>query len=397
MATRNWKALLAVAAFGWAVLSCPWPARLSAADTIEALKSRDLPSGLGQGSLKGIVPGGDVPTVPEPAAVPPYGGISADPAAPGLHAYFVNVGQGDAEYIELPNGKNALIDGGPPDPSVANGTADPVGSADYSKLPDPPIARFLTEHGVTKIDYVVLTHPHADHYSGLIYVFDKLQVKNFYDTRVDNSAATGDDLVREKARNKPGCALHYPAAGDELDWAAGVPVKVFNSCPNPAKSPEQEPEASSLLNNCSIALKLTYRNASLLFTGDIQSEVEERLVSGYGRELQADVLKVGHHGSAHSSSTGFLNMVQPKRAYIEVGRNDYGHPTQSALARLRAAGAAIYRTDRDGTQEYSISGKPQLQASVSTQDTTPSGIGERPPSRDGGPLAAALLRYLIVP
>ena len=284
------------------------------------------------------------------AALAPSANISAfpDPAAPGafngplkaraLNAYFINVGQGDSEYLELPNGKNALIDGGPANPSGAG---------------DPLLAQFLTQHGITHIDYVLLTHPHADHFTGLRYVFSHARVDNFYDTREDNPGAATLKLLRDQIAQTPNVSISYPAAGDTLDWDPGeVQVKVLNSCSVPGQS-----TAGNVLNDCSIVLKVTYQSTSILYTGDMQNDVEAQLVSRYGTDLQADVLKVGHHGSATASSQSFLNMVKPKYAYIEVGAgNTYGHPTQAALSRLQAAGAKIYRTDLDGTQEYSIGG-----------------------------------------
>lgn len=253
-----------------------------------------------------------------------------------LDTYFINVWQGDSEYIELPNGKTALIDGGP---------ANPAGSG------DPLVAQFLTQHGITHLDYVVLTHPHADHFTGLKYVFDHVKVDNFYDTREENPGAATLKALRDEIANNHTTVVTYPAADDTLDWDPGeVQVKVLNSCSTPGQS-----TVGQVLNDCSIVLKLTYQNSSILFTGDIQSDVEARLVSRYGADLQADVLKVGHHGSATASNTPFLNMVKPRYAYIEVGaHNNFGHPTQAALSRLQAAGAKIFRTDLDGTQEYSI-------------------------------------------
>jgi len=93
-------------------------------------------------------------------------------------------------------------------------------------------------------------------------------------------------------------------------------------------------------------------------------------VSEYGNELQADILKVGHHGSAHSSSAPFLEKVQPKTAYIEVGQNSYGHPTQSALSRLQDAGAKVYRTDQDGTQEIALGNSPDIRPSTGSLQTS---------------------------
>jgi len=260
---------------------------------------------------------------------PPLPGAAAVyTAGAGFNVYFVNVGQGDAIYIELPGGQNALIDGGPS--SSAAG----------------PLAQFLASKNITKIDHVVLSHPHSDHYKGLQYVFSSLSVANFYDTRMDNTAATGDNTLRAKI-GAQGVNLVYPAPGDQLSWG-GVAVKVFNSCPEPVLSSNGDD-----INNCSITLKLAYQNASLLFTGDMEASVESSLVARFGGALKADVLKVGHHASAYSSSDAFLQAVHPARAYIEVGKNSYGHPSESARSRLLAVGARIFRSDLDGTQEYS--------------------------------------------
>jgi len=262
-------------------------------------------------------------------------------AGPGLNVYFLNVGQGDAIYIELPGGKNALIDGGP------------SGSATG------PLAAFLKEKKVSAIDHVVLTHPHSDHYNGLTYVFDNIAVSNFYDTRVDNSGAKADNTIREKVASL-GVNTVYPAPGDRLDWSApGVSIKVFNSCPAAFATKQ-----SSTLNNCSIMMKMTYNGSSLLFTGDTEGETEIKLAEKYGAELKADVLKVGHHGSKYSSTTPFLKAVQPAKAYIEVGKNNYGHPTQDALGRLLGSGAEVFRTDLEDTMEFSVGGAELVEAAA---------------------------------
>jgi len=272
----------------------------------------------------------DIPYAPVPAHSTLY------TAAPGLNVYFLNVGQGDSIYIELPGGQNALIDGGPS--SSATG----------------PLAQFLAEKKVTRIDHVLLTHPHSDHYNGLNYVFSNITVGDFYDTRMDNKGATGDNALRDrvKALNIP---AFYPAPDDHLAWGnGGLDVKVFNSCHEPVESSK-----SNAINNCSITLKISYQNTSLLLTGDTQNDAETRLVERYGAELKADVLKVGHHGSKYSSTDIFLNAVRPERAYIEVGQNNYGHPTQAALDRLVKAGAKVFRTDLDGLQEFCVAGTSQ--------------------------------------
>ena len=280
--------------------------------------------------LKTAAPAFEVPLAPPPQNATLY------TLAPGLNIYFINVGQGDSIYLELPGGKNALIDGGP------------------SKSASGPLAKFLSDKKVTTIDNVVLTHPHSDHYNGLQYVFSTMTVGNFYDTRMDNMGATGDDTLRAQAANQ-GIRTVYPAAGDQLDWSApGLSVKVFNACSEPAATSN-----GNLINDCSITLKLTYRGASLLFTGDTQEDVEASLVQRYGPELKADVLKVGHHGSKYSTSQIFLDAVKPAKAYIEVGKNNYGHPTQTTLDRLIAAGAEVFRTDLDDTLEFYVAGSSE--------------------------------------
>jgi len=248
-----------------------------------------------------------------------------------LKVYFLNVGQGDAAYIELPNGANALIDAG------------------RSKAKTSYLASFLREHNVTKIDNVVLTHPHADHYTGLQYVFSNISVTNFFDTQADNVGTTVDEAIRTKAQAL-GVNIFHPSAGDTLAWDSGeVGVKVLNACSEPVTS-----GSGQFLNDCSIVLRITYQNTSMLFAGDMQEDVEAELVKEYGSDLKADVLKVGHHGSQYSSGDAFLTVVRPREAYISVGQNNYGHPTPFCLARLQSTGAVVHRTDLEGTMEYTI-------------------------------------------
>ncbi|MFC1678749.1 ComEC/Rec2 family competence protein [Elusimicrobiota bacterium] len=248
-------------------------------------------------------------------------------SAAGLHVYFVDVGQGDAEYIVLPNGENVLIDGGP---SGAR------------------IAAFLEQMGVSEIEHVVLTHPHSDHYQGLNHVFDELQVNNFYDTGIDNMGAAGDNALRRKAAEEPDCTIHYPAPAETLDWGSGVGARVLSSCPQSAEV-SGDTAGGIVVNNCSMVIRLSAPGFSVLFTGDIQERTEELLIEYYGSGLASDILKVPHHGSEESATPEFLALVRPTYAVIEVGRNSYGLPTQVALDRLAEVGAKVYRTDVDGS------------------------------------------------
>ncbi len=245
-----------------------------------------------------------------------------------LNAYVVNVGQGDAIYIEFPNGTNALIDGGPSGELISN---------------------FLKSKGVTKIDRVALTHPHSDHYRGLKKVFADFEVKNFYDTRAENVDAQGDNNLRDLAKAEPGCTTYYPEVGSELKWDSHVTVKVLNSCSAPVLMHDNEET-----NNCSLVLRLYYNGHGIMLMGDAQSDIENTIMSRFKSGLNSTYLKVAHHGSRYSSSAKFLARVQPKFAIISVGKdNVYGHPHKEALDRLQAAGAQIFTT-LTGTQTINI-------------------------------------------
>lgn len=245
-----------------------------------------------------------------------------------LKVTFVNVGQGDAIYIEFPNGKNALIDGG------NSGTL---------------IDGFLRAKGVSKIDYVALTHPHSDHYRGLKKVFSNYQVNEYYDTKAENIDAAGDNNLRQLASVEPGCTTHYPKPGDILNWDPKVTVKVFNACWEPVQIHDNDET-----NNCSLVMRLYYNGNGILLTGDANSGIESVMLSYFKSGLQSNILKVGHHGSRTSTSDAFLARVRPDYAFISVGAgNKYGHPHQEALDRLRNAGAKIYLTTA-GTQSITI-------------------------------------------
>lgn len=245
-----------------------------------------------------------------------------------LGVTFVDVGQGDAIFIEFPNGKKALIDGG------SSGTL---------------IDNFLRSKGVTRLDFVALTHPHSDHYRGLKKVFSNYQVDNYYDTKAENIDAKGDNNLRELAAAEPGCKTHYPKPGEILKWDPKVTVKVFNACWEPVLMNDNDET-----NNCSLVIRLYYNGNGILLTGDANSEIEAEMLSHFKSGLQSNILKVGHHGSRTSTSDAFLARVRPDYAFISVGQNNkYGHPHQETLARLINAGAQIYLTTA-GTQSFTI-------------------------------------------
>lgn len=236
-----------------------------------------------------------------------------------LNIYYVDVGQGDAIYMEFPNGTNALIDGGP------SGA---------------PVAAFLKEKGVTRLDRVVLTHPHSDHYRGLKKIFTDFEVDHYYDTRAENVDAIGDNNLRDLAELEPGCRTHYPEPGDNLAWDSQVTVKVLNACHEAVQMHDNDEN-----NNCSLVLRLYYNGTGILLMGDAESSIENDIARMFKSGLQSYALKVAHHGSRYSTSDYFLSRVRPEVAIISAGVNNvYGHPHKETIDRLRSMGARIFYT-----------------------------------------------------
>jgi competence protein ComEC len=250
---------------------------------------------------------------------------------PPLRVTFLDVGQGDSALIQTPNGRNILVDAGG---RYEDGTAAP------SDIGERVVAPALRRAGVRRLDVVVLTHPHEDHAGGLPAVFRALPVGMWLDSGQAHAAPGYTGALRlARARRIP---FHVARAGERVEVEPGVALEILAPSPPPFAGTRDD------LNNNSVVFRLVYGRASFLFCGVAAWEAEERLLRS-GVDLRADVLKAGHHGSASSSSADFLAAVRPRLAVISCGRhNRYGHPADATLARLRAAGATVYRTDMDG-------------------------------------------------
>ena len=240
-----------------------------------------------------------------------------------LKIVFIDVEQGDSALIIFPNEKTMLMDGG-------------------ERNQDQTVLSILQEHGVTRIDVMVATHPHADHIGGLIGVIENVDVGQVMDSGQLHTTRTFEDLL--DAINTAQIPLFSVHEGDSLNLDPAVELEVLNP---PAALPEGIDDE---LNNNSVVIKLTYGEFTALFTGDMEEYSEQRLHATNRETLDADVLKAGHHGSRTSSTDAFLHAVSPEVVIISAGAdNTYGHPHQEVLDRIDAAGVQhVLRTDVDG-------------------------------------------------
>lgn len=245
----------------------------------------------------------------------------------GLKVYFLNVGQGDSAYIKTPSGQDILIDGGP-DSSVLN---------ELGKVMD---------FGDREINLVVLSHPHADHLTGLIEVLNRFKIDEVWETGVEYPSSTYD-LWRQKISEKQ-IPDKLVQVGDK---------KTFNNLEISILYPLSPLENQKMdnLNNASIVNRLDYQNFSVLFMGDLEKDGQMKI---FNQNLFATVLKVAHHGSSNGLSEELLKIIRPALAIIEVGKdNTYGHPAASTINLLKKYAVRIYRTDQNGTVEIFSDGQ----------------------------------------
>lgn len=245
-----------------------------------------------------------------------------------LHIAFLDVGQGDAIFIQTPSGRQVLVDGGR-FPSVLRAS----------------LGRQMPFWDRT-LDLVVATHPDDDHVAGLPEVFNRHDVDLLLTNGAQEGASRAYDALLQEA-GEDGAEVQTALVGQRLALDDDVHLTVLH--------PGATPLASD--NENSVSLHLTYGAFSLLLTGDAELEAE-RAMAASGLPLRALVFKAGHHGSRGSSNAFFLDQVQPQIVVISAGaNNDYGHPHQEVLERAAAIGANILRTDELGTIEVVTDGE----------------------------------------
>ncbi|WP_298836822.1 ComEC/Rec2 family competence protein [Clostridium sp.] len=206
------------------------------------------------------------------------------------------------------------------------------------------VKNYISKQGITKLNYIVGTHPHEDHIGGLDSVIDSFQIGKIYMPKITSNTKTFLDVV--SAIKAKGMKVNAPIVGESFKVGDATATIL---APNSTGYED--------LNNFSIVIRLTFGNSSFLFDGDAENISENEILSK-GFNISADVLKVGHHGSSSSTTLAFLDKVNPKYAVISVGKdNSYGHPHKSTMDKLKAKGIKIYRTDESGTIVATSDGK----------------------------------------
>lgn len=232
-----------------------------------------------------------------------------------MEVHYIDVGQGDCTLIKC-GSEAMLIDGG----NNYKGTQ---------------VQLYLKKQGITKLDYVIATHPDSDHIGGLDVIVYKYDCDTIIMPDIDKDSSSYRDLIA--AMDSKSYKVTLPQVGNEYSLGEASFTII---------SPAREYEDS---NNSSVGILLRHGENTFLFTGDAESTAEKDMAAG-SINIDCDVYKVGHHGSASSSSEIFLNAANPSYAVISCGSgNSYGHPHSSVLNELKYRGIKIFRTDQQGT------------------------------------------------
>ena len=236
----------------------------------------------------------------------------------------IDVGQGDATLIKS-SGHYMLIDAGDTDKGAE-------------------ITSYIKKQGISKLDYVIATHPHADHIGGMTDVINTFDINTFILPNVVHTSKTFENML--DALIDKNIKTITPKVGNTYDLGSSSFTIL---APNSSKYKD--------LNDYSVVIKLTCGKNSFIFTGDAETLSENEILKN-DIDIDADYIKIGHHGSNSSTSSAFLKAINPKYAVISVGAdNSYGHPTENTLNRLKNNNIETYRTDLNGTIIVSSDGK----------------------------------------
>lgn len=265
---------------------------------------------------------------------------------PPLTVHFMDVGQGDSIFIELPSGKCMLIDAAESDKAAR-------------------IIEYIHFLGYDSIDYMVATHPHSDHIGGMSKVITALPVKKAYLSPASHTTTSYRGMLASLVWCE--AKVKYVMAGDDISDGE---VKIEVVAP--------KTDSFDNLNNASVVILMTYGQNRFLFTGDAEKSEED----GIWTNIKCDVLKVGHHGSSSSTSANFLKKTEPSYAVISCAAgNSYGHPHREVMNRLEKARVKLFRTDLQGDIVFTSDGKDITVNVKPTEDYT-SGSGVMPDNED---------------
>jgi competence protein ComEC len=290
--------------------------------------------------------------------------LSASARDGKLRIDFLDVGQGDAALVTMPDGTTLLIDGGGrpnflgkkagsgiDPPTTADDEYEPSFERDTRSVGEAVVSEYLWWRGLDRIDYILATHADADHIDGLNDVARNFKVRSALVARTPD----GDpEYVRfAKTLAERGIPLTVIGAGDVLHFgSASSEVTATVLWP-----PLTNDKTARSGNNDSIVLRLQYGERAILMTGDVEKEGEAAILA-MKNDLRSDVVKVGHHGSRTSSTAAFVGASKPNLAVISVGLTSiFGHPNKEVVERWRASGASVITTGRFGTITVSSDGK----------------------------------------
>jgi competence protein ComEC len=260
-------------------------------------------------------------------------------AARRLELTVLDVGQGDSLFLSFPRGRTMLVDAGGELGDFHSG-----GMRSGIDVGEDVVSPFLWSRGLKRIDVVALTHAHQDHLGGLPAIFENFRVGEFWVGRDIQSAAYRQVLAVARSH---GVLIRHLKEGDAFS-EDGVSVNIL--------WPDDLSESKSAKNDDSLVMRLTDGAESFLLAGDIERPSERKILADE-QPQRVNFLKVAHHGSKTSSTEPFLSAAHPAFAAISVGRdNIFGHPSPEVTDRLEAAGARVYRTDRDGAVTASTDG-----------------------------------------
>jgi competence protein ComEC len=272
-----------------------------------------------------------------------------------LRITVLDVGQADAIVIETPLHHAILVDAGGRLERGATGTGSVA-----EQIGERIVVPFLLRQGIHAVDAIIVSHPHGDHVGGCAPVLRKIRVAEIADSgQTYGGHAYHDCLDTASADHVP---VVYPRAGDAWHTNDGVTLTFIGpSLPFI--------DGKNAINDNSIAFILKYKQFRMLFTGDAGVAAERRFLAE-GIDLSAAVLKVGHHGSAYSSSPEFIAAVHPRYAVISVGRNNmFGHPAPSTIDTLERVGAQVYRTDENGATMVTTDGAAESVSNMVRQES----------------------------